>query len=88
MSSEIRKEEVVENEVPRVLHAPIEDVESLERYCLDGYHPILVGYRLNDRYQIVHKLGFGTYSTIWLSWDEKSSHSLHQDWSSRSGVLR
>ncbi|KAI1080595.1 kinase-like domain-containing protein [Whalleya microplaca] len=51
----------------------LEDVEPLEHYCPGGYHPILVGQRLNDRYRIVHKLGYGSYSTTWLSWDEKSS---------------
>ncbi|KAH9988770.1 kinase-like domain-containing protein [Xylariaceae sp. FL0662B] len=51
----------------------MEDMEELERYCPGGYHPILIGDRLNDRYQIVHKLGHGTFSTAWLSWEEKSS---------------
>lgn len=49
----------------------IEDVESIERYSFGGYHPIVIGEKLNNgRYQIVHKLGFGGYSTIWLAKDQ------------------
>ena len=33
------------------------------------YHPITIGDHLHDRYQIVHKLGFGDRSTVWLAWD-------------------
>ncbi|KAI1129347.1 kinase-like domain-containing protein [Nemania abortiva] len=73
MSSEVRREEAEGSGPSRALYAHIEDVEPLECYCPGGYHPILIGQRLNDRYQIVHKLGFGTYSTTWLARDEKSS---------------
>jgi hypothetical protein len=43
------------------------DVES----ALDtrGYHPVMVGDMLKDRYHIVDKLGFGGYSTVWLAQD-------------------
>jgi serine/threonine protein kinase len=52
---------------------PIEGVESLEGYCTGGFHPITIGDHLHDQYQIVHKLGFGSYSTVWLAWDERTS---------------
>ncbi|KAM5431951.1 hypothetical protein McanMca71_005922 [Microsporum canis] len=55
--------------VSRVQYEYIEDIERLERYQLGGYHPILIGDILKDRYQVVHKLGHGTFSTIWLSQD-------------------
>ncbi|KAK1145750.1 hypothetical protein N8T08_003988 [Aspergillus melleus] len=48
---------------------PLEDIEKPERYRPGGYHPLSVGDRLNGRYDVVHKLGFGTYSTIWLARD-------------------
>lgn len=57
---------------PNVEYMHIEDVERLERYCPGGYHPTTIGDRLHDRYVIVHKLGFGGYSTIWLARDEKT----------------
>jgi serine/threonine-protein kinase SRPK3 len=50
----------------------IENVEVLERYCPGGFHPITAGDRLHDRYRIVHKLGFGYYSTVWLARDERA----------------
>lgn len=46
-------------------------VESLDHYRPGGYHPIHIGDRFLDRYCIVHKLGHGSYSTIWLAQDEQ-----------------
>jgi serine/threonine protein kinase len=48
---------------------PISDVESLENYVPGGYHPIMIGDMLRDRYRVVDKLGFGGYSTVWLAQD-------------------
>lgn len=56
----------------RVLYEPIEDVERMEYYKAGGYHPVTIGDRFHNRYQVVHKLGHGTYSTIWLARDEIS----------------
>lgn len=50
----------------------IEDCESLERYCPGGFYPIKLGDHLCDgRYSIVHNLGFGGSSTVWLASDQK-----------------
>ncbi|KAF5646021.1 kinase domain protein [Fusarium sp. NRRL 52700] len=52
----------------------IEEVEILEDYRPGGYHPVQINDTLhNDRYQIVHKLGHGTFSTAWLALDRVSS---------------
>lgn len=59
----------IEN-VPYFEYQPIEGVERLERYRPGGYHPIHIGDVLKGRYRVVHKLGHGAYSTIWLSRDE------------------
>lgn len=48
----------------------IEDVECLEEYKPGGYHPVHLGDRFHNRYEVVHKLGHGTYSTIWLARDQ------------------
>lgn len=49
---------------------PIDEVERLEKYHIGGYHPITIGDTLKDgRYQIVDKLGYGGYSTIWIARD-------------------
>ena len=58
-------------DIPGFEYRPIEGLERLERYCPGGYHPASIGDVLKDRYRIVHKLGHGTYSTIWLSRDEQ-----------------
>lgn len=49
-----------------------EDVEYLERYQLGGYHPVRIGDEYSQgRYCIVHKLGYGSYSTVWLARDSQ-----------------
>ncbi|GLB39473.1 putative protein kinase [Lyophyllum shimeji] len=48
-----------------------EDVEDLEQYSPGGYHPVHINDQIHGRYRIVHKLGFGSYSTVWLARDEQ-----------------
>ena len=44
--------------------------EGLEKYCPGGYHPIHLNDHLKDgQYEILHKLGFGSFSTVWLARD-------------------
>ena len=71
---------VVSNSIDRdtnmdseILYPPFEGVEPFERYCPGGYHPAVIGDQLNDRYYIVHKLGFGTNSITWLARDQKTA---------------
>ena len=49
----------------------VEDAESFSGYCPGGYHPVHLGerYGCDGRYKILHKLGNGTYSTVWLGED-------------------
>ncbi|KAB8670375.1 hypothetical protein FH972_026288 [Carpinus fangiana] len=47
----------------------IEDVENLHYYTYGGMHPVSIGDCLKRRYRILHKLGFGTFSTTWLARD-------------------
>lgn len=54
----------------RFVYRPIEEVERLEYYRPGGYHPILIGDCLHERYRIVHKLGYGSFSTTWLARDQ------------------
>ncbi|RSL85825.1 hypothetical protein CEP52_016019 [Fusarium oligoseptatum] len=58
---------------PRVLYKHINDVERLEYYRPGGYHPIEIGDHLHERYRVVHKLGYGTFSTTWLAHDKALS---------------
>ncbi|CEO58553.1 Putative Complex: human SRPK2 bound unphosphorylated (Precursor) [Penicillium brasilianum] len=57
----------------RVLYEPLEGVERLENYRQGGYHPVQIGDYFHSRYRVIHKLGYGSYSTTWLARDEKSN---------------
>ena len=48
-----------------------EDAEAVEGYQCGGYHPVHLGERYGGkgRYKILHKLGCGSYSTVWLARD-------------------
>ena len=49
-----------------------EFVEDLEEYQKGGYHPVRIGDVYSERrYRVIHKLGFGSYSTVWLARDLK-----------------
>jgi serine/threonine-protein kinase SRPK3 len=43
--------------------------ERQKEYRAGGYHPVYVGELYNNRYRVVHKLGWGYFSTVWLVWD-------------------
>lgn len=48
------------------------DAEPLHRYKKGGYHPTGRGDLLKDgRYKILHKLGWGSYSTVWAARDQR-----------------
>lgn len=55
---------------PRDFYFAGPEVEGPQRYQLGGYHPVHLGdLYSNDRYKVIHKLGFGTYATVWLARD-------------------
>lgn len=53
-----------------------EDVEDPNDYKPGGYHPIELHDRLNHRYEIIHKLGYGSYSTVWLARDHDEGKNV------------
>ncbi|KFY43350.1 hypothetical protein V495_04012 [Pseudogymnoascus sp. VKM F-4514 (FW-929)] len=65
------------------IYIPEVDLENFEDYADGDYHPTVVGDHFhNGRYEVVHKLGFGGYSTIWLARDKhtqrlRSGDSTH-----------
>ncbi|KAJ3920571.1 kinase-like domain-containing protein [Lentinula edodes] len=50
----------------------LDEVEDVDNYRPGGFHPVQIGDKFSaGRYRIIHKLGFGGSSTIWLARDEK-----------------
>lgn len=48
--------------------------EDADLYRPGGLHPVHIGDTLKlDRYKILHKLGFGSWSTVWLARDQHKS---------------
>ncbi|KAK9326095.1 hypothetical protein V1517DRAFT_312686 [Lipomyces orientalis] len=46
----------------------LDNIEQVENYRSDGFHPVSIGDRFaNGRYRILHKLGFGGFSTCLVS---------------------
>ncbi|KAI1267449.1 kinase-like protein [Xylariaceae sp. FL1019] len=43
--------------------------EELENYEPGGFHPVHLGDVYHDHYRVVHKLGYGGFSTVWLARD-------------------
>ena len=47
-----------------------DDVEDIHRYTNGGFHPIRLGEILSStktQYRVLHKLGRGSFSTVWLA---------------------
>jgi hypothetical protein len=56
--------ETGDNSNTRFLYESLEGVERLGGYRPGGYHPIKIGAHFHNRYRVVYKLGYGSYSTI------------------------
>ncbi|KAG0638802.1 kinase-like domain-containing protein [Tuber brumale] len=53
------------------------DEEDYEDYCKGGYHPVTVGEKFKDgRYEVLRKLGWGHFSTVWLSRDDRTGQHV------------
>ena len=59
---------------PQYTDSNYSEDEGLEDYKIDGYHPVHVGEILLDRYVIMHKLGYGHFSTAWLALDNNNGN--------------
>ncbi|OCL00681.1 kinase-like protein [Cenococcum geophilum 1.58] len=57
------------NSLPQYRCQYIEGVEKVEGYRIGGFCPIAIGQMLDDKYEVIAKLGHGGYSTVWLAKD-------------------
>ncbi|KAI4117998.1 MAG: hypothetical protein LQ345_001863 [Seirophora villosa] len=59
-----------ETSSPEIIYHWHDGIENFHGYQPGGYHPASIcdAYS-NGRYRIIHKLGFGSYSTVWLARD-------------------
>lgn len=63
MSSTARTQEKIYKWIP--------EIENLEQYKPGGHCPVSIGDSIHDRrYHIIHKLGYGSFATIWLAQDQ------------------
>lgn len=61
---------VVDNNPEDLLKSSDSDLDEPLDYKENSYFPVRVGSVINSRYHIIKKLGWGHFSTVWLSWDE------------------
>lgn len=60
-------------DVLRYRPSSLSDVEDVQKYVPGGLHPCTIGDTLeNGRYKILHKLGCGGSSTVWLAKDQEA----------------
>ncbi|XP_006463023.1 hypothetical protein AGABI2DRAFT_119833 [Agaricus bisporus var. bisporus H97] len=56
----------------RYIPSHVDAIENIEDYQPGGYHPIYVDDTFDHgRFRILHKLGFGGSSTVWLARDQR-----------------
>jgi len=54
----------------------LDSIEDIELYRPGGLHPVSIGDVFADgRYKILHKLGYGGSSTVWLARDQRPQSS-------------
>ncbi|XP_053562784.1 SRSF protein kinase 1 isoform X2 [Bombina bombina] len=61
--------DVPEEEEEEILGSDDDEQEDPNDYCKGGYHHVKIGDLFNGRYHVIRKLGWGHFSTVWLSWD-------------------
>ena len=49
-------------------------VEPVEEYRRGGYHPVHLHDIFDQRYEVVGKLAYGQFSTVWLAKDKTRTH--------------
>ncbi|KAK3367137.1 hypothetical protein B0T24DRAFT_508127, partial [Lasiosphaeria ovina] len=42
------------------------EAEGVDKYVPGGFHPVNIGDVIDQRYEVMHKLGYGGLSIVWL----------------------
>ncbi|KAH7907874.1 kinase-like domain-containing protein [Hygrophoropsis aurantiaca] len=66
-----------EFERPDDFYQRIPEIEWVGGYRKGGFHPVYIDDIIHSRYQIVNKLGYGSYATVWLVQDLHSESGRH-----------
>lgn len=45
----------------------IDGAEPLDRYTTGNYHPVEIGQLLQKRYEVIDKVGYGGWSSVWMA---------------------
>lgn len=53
-----------------------DDVEYVEWYQPGEFYPLDLGETINNRFEVIHKLGHGGIATVWLCWDLPSNQEM------------
>uniref|UniRef100_A0A914GW16 non-specific serine/threonine protein kinase n=1 Tax=Globodera rostochiensis TaxID=31243 RepID=A0A914GW16_GLORO len=71
MDEEMMGEDTMHHEDDQpVLGSDEDEQEDPKDYKKGGYHPVQIGDVFkHGRYHVIRKLGWGHFSTVWLSWD-------------------
>lgn len=57
---------------PPTVQKPQPKEENMNRYRSGGFHPVTIGDTFKGgKYEVIRKLGFGVYSTVWLCRDNQ-----------------
>lgn len=62
-------ESPVRDEEEEILASDDDEQEDSADYVKGGYHPVKIADVFASRYHVIRKLGWGHFSTVWLSWD-------------------
>ncbi|KAF9258642.1 kinase-like protein [Marasmius fiardii PR-910] len=61
----------------RFIPSRLDGIENIEDYKPGGYHPVSIGDTFDmGRFRVLHKLGFGGSSTVWLARDQQQGGKI------------
>lgn len=72
-ASNVQDDDADQKDEPRNLPKQAEETisearieEGRRKYYPGGFHPVYIGDVYDNRYEVLNKIGYGVYSTVWL----------------------